>query len=507
MTADPIQSAALDWPSRFRALHGRAPRVLHICNVANYAYVNARMMRRVGIDADVFDPDFYHIMASPEWLEAEVDGDYGQDFYPNWGAVNLNGYKRPEWFIQAPLHLGLNYLASRAKGRATSVKVLRKAIDYYRLALGADPERKKHFLFRTINGTGRLSTGLKAAARRLLNFAGRDGTPLPGTPGLIAAPVDNQPAPGIPADFTYINAMAPLLKAALGSYDIVQGYTIAGMYPAAIGFKSYVAYELGTLRGLPFEDSAMGRICAWTYKAAPAVMITNIDCFDAADRLGLAEEKRTATLHAFDLDTALDYTKSFQSRRKPGDLPYFLAPARHHWKNGNLSWLKGNDVLIKGAGIARRRGYDFRIQFISWGEELELSKELIREEGLEDRVDWTGPQSRLRFWPVYCDAAAVLDQFRAPAMGGVSLDSMALGKRLISALDSEACKRFFKTPPPMMTAHTPEEVAARIAEVLDDLGDAKGVGKSGQAWMQAEHSIQRQLADQFRTYERLLDAG
>ena len=506
MTADPIQSAALDWPSRFRALHGRAPRVLHICNVANYAYVNARMMRRVGIDADVFDPDFYHIMASPEWLEAEVDGDYGQDFYPNWGAVNLNGYKRPEWFIQAPLHLGLNYLASRAKGRATSVKVLRKAIDYYRLALGADPERKKHFLFRTINGTGRLSTGLKAAARRLLNFAGRAGTPLPGTPGQIAAPVANQPAPGIPADFTYINAMAPLLKAALGSYDIVQGYTIAGMYPAAIGFKSYVAYELGTLRGLPFEDSAMGRICAWTYKAAPAVMITNIDCFDAADRLGIAKEKRFATLHAFDLDTAREYIRTYRPRRQPGDMPYFLAPARHHWKNGNLSWLKGNDVLIRGAGLARRGGYDFRIKFVTWGEEIELSKSLIREERMEDRVDWVSPQCRSRIWPMYADAVAILDQFRAPAIGGVSLESLALGKRLISGLDFEASKRFFKTPPPIMTASTAQEVADRISQVLDDREDDAGIGAKGQAWMQAEHSIERQLKDQFTIYQRLLAA-
>lgn len=490
----------LDWPKRFAAAHGRAPRVLHLCNVANYAYVNARLMRRAGVTADVFDPDFYHIMASPEWLEADVEGDYGQDFYPNWRAVNLHGYRRPDWFVQAPLHIGLHYFAARNQGRNVKVAALRKAIDYHRLALGADPDRKSHILFRVQHGTDEWSKRIKSIARRLLEHR-----PKAAANGAIPAFArDEAIVDAMPAELHYIKSMAPLLESAFSSYDVIQGYTTGGLYPASIGFARYVAYELGTLRGLPFEDSTMGRICAWTYKSAPEVMITNIDCFDAADRLGLDPAHTTGMLHAFDLDAAIDFTRSFESRRKPGDLPYFLAPARHHWKEGNLSWLKGNDVLIRGAGLARRRGHDFRIVFVSWGQEIELSKELIREEGLEDRVEWVRPQCRRRFWPIYADAVGILDQFRAPAMGGVSLESMALGKRLISALDTEACKRFFSAPPPMMIAHTVEEVAGRIAQTLEDREDSAGVGSSGQNWMRAEHSIDRQLRDQFTVYERML---
>ena len=77
--ADPIE-----WPARFERRHGRKPRVLHICNVANYAYANARLMRQHGIEADVVDPDFYHIMATPEWYDTEVTGDYGDEFFPDW---------------------------------------------------------------------------------------------------------------------------------------------------------------------------------------------------------------------------------------------------------------------------------------------------------------------------------------------------------------------------------------------------------------------------------------
>jgi hypothetical protein len=62
---------------------GRKPRVLHMCNVANYAYANARLMRQHGVEADVVDPDFYHIMATPEWYDAIVVGDYGNEFFPD----------------------------------------------------------------------------------------------------------------------------------------------------------------------------------------------------------------------------------------------------------------------------------------------------------------------------------------------------------------------------------------------------------------------------------------
>ena len=45
------------------------PRVLHIGNIANNAYLNARILNEAGIPSDVLVYDYYHVMACPEWEE------------------------------------------------------------------------------------------------------------------------------------------------------------------------------------------------------------------------------------------------------------------------------------------------------------------------------------------------------------------------------------------------------------------------------------------------------
>ena len=52
---------------------GRKLRVLHIGNIANNAYNNARIQRQYGIDADVLCHDYYHVMATPEWEDGASD--------------------------------------------------------------------------------------------------------------------------------------------------------------------------------------------------------------------------------------------------------------------------------------------------------------------------------------------------------------------------------------------------------------------------------------------------
>ncbi len=118
-----LTSANIRWLQDFIIDHGRAPKVLHIGNIANNAYINAKLMISAGLDCDVLVYDQYHIMGCPEWEEADFSGVYGSDFRPSWHAVILNGFKRPGWFVQGPLDLCLKYLL--AKRENTGLK------DYY----------------------------------------------------------------------------------------------------------------------------------------------------------------------------------------------------------------------------------------------------------------------------------------------------------------------------------------------------------------------------------------
>lgn len=105
------------WLSNFKKRHGRAPRILHIGNIANNAYNNAKLLIDAGFECDVICYDYYHIMGCPEWEDADFDGDVGDQFHPKWTKVNLNGFQRPRWFAQGPVNLCIEYLMARRIGK------------------------------------------------------------------------------------------------------------------------------------------------------------------------------------------------------------------------------------------------------------------------------------------------------------------------------------------------------------------------------------------------------
>lgn len=128
----PIQRAddatALDWLKEFERLNGRALRVLHIGNIANNAYNNAKIQRSYGIEADVLCYDYYHVMGTPEWEDGGLTAPVDPQF-PDWWATNLGGFKRPEWFVQGPAAVCIKYLTARARRQRLRSAIWRWALE------------------------------------------------------------------------------------------------------------------------------------------------------------------------------------------------------------------------------------------------------------------------------------------------------------------------------------------------------------------------------------------
>jgi glycosyltransferase involved in cell wall biosynthesis len=108
----------------FRQKHGRAPTVLHIGNIANNAYINAKLLNEAGYDCDVICYDYYHIMGCPEWEDADFEGEIGDHFLPRWWRFDLHGFERPHWFVQGPQDVCLDYLLAKRSGRAVDAEAL-----------------------------------------------------------------------------------------------------------------------------------------------------------------------------------------------------------------------------------------------------------------------------------------------------------------------------------------------------------------------------------------------
>ena len=115
-TSNNSMNARTRWIAAFVKKNGRKPKVLHIGNVANNAYLNAKIMREAGVDCDVLCHDYYHIMGCPEWEECSFDANGVDHFSPNWKGENLHRFQRPRWFVQAPFELGVNYLLAFNSG-------------------------------------------------------------------------------------------------------------------------------------------------------------------------------------------------------------------------------------------------------------------------------------------------------------------------------------------------------------------------------------------------------
>lgn len=583
---------------------GRPLRVLHIGNIANNAYNNARIQRQYGIEADVLSYDYYHVMSTPEWEDAEFEGEIDADF-PNWWATSLKGWKRPDWFVQGPAdaciqflkakHLGLNRLADllwaylEARGLGAVRHAARNAgkpvpalglarmktiaivetlgiarvptaeaghadlphdrDDKAAAVLGPAASRTAgsplhdllrplvRLAFRLRAFTVALTANAVAAARQtgpaLARFVRMNTYRLLALPfiGRYRAEAGQLRGRGpeldmLQRDRAFENRVRQIREMAecllpkdrqelefyskshprkffgiLNKYDVIQCYAIDGFIPAMNGIDDYFAYEHGTLREMPFEQSYYGVLTRMAYQNAGHVFVTNSDVIRSVRRMALDRSRVTYLPHAFD-DRKLVAYRGRNAQLVPPEGPaVFFSPTRQHWRDTSGSWTKGNDVLLRAAGILARDGHDFRLRFIAWGQDLEASKALIDQLGFADKVIWLEKMQKRELWNAYLTAHAVADQFTLPSLGGVGFEAMALGRRLITAIDEAELTEFFGSAPPCLSARDVETCAARMLRVIADPLDRAGLGESAATWMSEFHSAERIVGLQVAAYK------
>lgn len=657
---------------------GRPLRVLHIGNIANNAYNNARIQRKFGIQSDVICYDYYHVMSCPEWEDGSFTGTAEGNF-PDWFATSLAGWSRPDWFVQGPVDLCLQYLRADRLGMRLTSRLMKTYLqanywrildDFAALEGRARPRMPRHMrwtawlvealgLHRPINadkdrliallaaerepdseGRGDVSPSGQAETNNLLRRGrahiqqtaanlrirlfhrlvmgpmSEERYEAPGvrmwlllrrmrghpveSPAALAGVLGQQLLDGkresrthfewrvnaekthrrrvlqervqgflrrvagvfgwvrtllvgLVKDLLELLGRAPRRKLAslvddaefqsrfqifsdrrrhfleenkhqefegnlrnyitylplqffdiLKQYDIVQGYSTDGFIPFMNGFARFAAYEHGTIRDLPWEPSVSGAVCSRVYREAPLVLVTNSDVITSVDRLGLPPERVVYLPHAFDDSKLRAFRDAHPDLRPPAGPPVFFSPTRHHWKDKSGSWTKGNDVFLLAAGKLAAEGHDFRLVLVEWGKEVGESRELIESLGLTSKVTWVPTMQKRELWVEYCRSHAVIDQFALPALGGVGFETMALGRRLITALDEEQLTRFFGCPPPCLIAQTVEACANRLRDVLLDPEDRAGRGAAARQWMIDYHSAERIVSLQASAYRDLI---
>ena len=578
------------WIRRFTEERGRPPRVLHMGNIANNGYLNAKIQRREGIDADVVSFDYYHVMGCPEWEDADFEGDV-DEFYPDWWSVDLRGWTRPEWFVQGPMAACITYLLARREGRTTDAARSWRRLERERwlicrrsalasvaraaaLAVRAvrNPRRAAARLKRAVRtfarptllgrATSRLewivrlgavkTVGMTAAIRSMLGgMPPRRALARYVFPTRLAAALTNEDLVALEtawaaregehvepqfeqktasfaeedsvvarfrelfpdradqlrvSDYLGWQQLGQMWAPLFEHYDVVQAYATYPLIPLLGGKHAFAAYEHGTLRDIPFDDSDVGRVTALGYREAPAVFVTNADDLRAAERLGIESSKVTSLPHAVDTKKLFEFgAANAHLLPAPESQPTFFAPARQDWVAGFQSQLKGNDRVVRAVRLLRDRGIHVNVVFVDWGRHVEDTRRLIAELECESAFTWVTRLRKEALWARYLGSHAVIDQFVMHAIGGVTFEAMALGRRVITALDSAVNEEFFGAAPPVLAASTPDEIANAMRHVAEDPLDSADVGTASELWIRRHHSSERIVALQVDAYKRMLE--
>jgi hypothetical protein len=475
-----------EWVKTFRAVRGRSPAILHVGNIANNAYLNARILNDAGIDCDVLSDNFYHIMGSPEWEEADFDA-AGLDYdRPDWDRVSLRSYRRPRWFAQGPLSLGVRYLRARRQKKQGAATVWWQALAARRYA----------------SCSSRL-TPLRSwyqSRPRSAPQAAQAATPLVRTPAAgeqrfmraFAEAFPDRADQLQPADLTEPARRADCLGGLLGQYDLVHAYGAEPVLPLLAGTRPYVAFEHGTLREIPFRADAFGRLTALAYRLADQVIITNADNRAAAQRLGLTQYRFVP--HAVNErrpnPVAAAALRQRWRERLSADFVVFH-PSRHHWdpQFRDPNYEKGNDILIRGfAQFARQRGVAAGAVFVEWGQKVADSKRLLEACGIADRVLWVPPLPRSRMYDAIEATDVVADQFALGAFGNITPQALFAGRPALLRLDENAHRWCFAEMPPVLNASTPDAVCDQLLRVYRDPACARALSAAGQTWYARYHS-------------------
>ncbi len=290
---------------------------------------------------------------------------------------------------------------------------------------------------------------------------------------------------------------------AMQRYDVVQ-LSGAAISMGALCPKPYVIYPTGgDLFISPFEDTVFGLLMRSGYRHAGHLLLGEASFFGYCDRLMLSAPR---TFAPFMIDTEIyapgrnDDVRAQWMKRAPGGTRFILNVCRQSWE-----W-KGNDRLIRAFhDLLKDPQYqEWRLVLMQWGTDVEKTRQLIADLGLEAKVLWEKLSSKPLLRKRQQAADLVADQFVMSGYGTSVLESMAAGKAVVMRPPGADSQTHLKEQPPFLGAVQPEEICAQLRRAHDD-HVREGIGKDSCAWIHAQHgyrSVFKAYVDAYESVRR-----
>jgi glycosyltransferase involved in cell wall biosynthesis len=146
---------------------------------------------------------------------------------------------------------------------------------------------------------------------------------------------------------------------------------------------------------------------------------------------------------------------------------------------GRLDALKRFDLLVRA--VARSRG-DWRVRLVGEGPEAEALRALAERSGVGQRVDFLGAVGDERLAALYAESAAVYYAPYDEDYGYVTVEALAAGRPVVTAIDSGGTLEFVEDGVNgFVVAPEPDAIAARLDALVADPAAASAMGERGRA--------------------------
>jgi hypothetical protein len=496
------------WATDFLEENGRPPKILHIGNIANNAYLNAKYLNKAGYECDVLCYDYYHIMACPEWEELDFNFGISDPNNPPWFDLVKSDYSRPRWFAQGSLSTSIDYLTAKQEGREHEAQNL-----WQKLCIENRTIRDEDYLTKQSANTNsnffqklkrlcndKFLTFIRASIFRKMRTSTFELSLSAPAQEWVNYWIDNYSKIKSndkdelrPLDIIGFYDSLPRLRRLFNNYDIIHGYATDGIL-SLLSNKTYLAYEHGTIRSTPFCDSSAGRICRLTYCFANGVAITNADNIVAAKKLKLKNYKfiphpiNEDAFNNFSLTEKRSHRELYQ--KKMGAEFIVFHPARHHWGGADrANWDKGNDVFIRGfANFVHEAKVEAKAIFVEWGQNVKESKLLISRLKIEKNIIWIPPISAKEMAKMIESVDLLADQFYLGAFGSTLPRALACGTPSMIYLDEHLHHWCFDEMPPVINACNEKEVFEGLLKAHFDKLWADENFNTSKEWYAKYHS-------------------
>ncbi len=210
------------------------------------------------------------------------------------------------------------------------------------------------------------------------------------------------------------------------------------------------------------------------------------------DEIGVDKKRRTSFML-----TDIEHLPSARARTD-GPFRIFCA-TRLQWKRpavgANVSPLdlKGTDAMLGGVRMFVARAHrPVQIILISFGADAKAAECYVEELGLASHVRWLPQLTQTEFLDEMVQANAVLENFGSEgSIGMAGRDAIAMGIPVIASSKSHVFERELGESLPIYEALLPEEICARLEEVVSNDGNVSRRAVQARAFAERWFSARR----------------